>query len=68
MVREMKPHYARVAMIMAGSAIVLFLAAVFVWVRQPMDAVLNEAVAIMLVLVATAELGLAMFFFRKAGP
>lgn len=67
MAGDRQPHFAKVAMILAVSAFMLFLAAGFVWVQQPLDDVLNEAVVIMLTLVATTELGLAMFFFRKAG-
>lgn len=60
-------HFTRVAVILALSAFLLFLGAGFVWARQPMDAQLNEAVVILLALVAASELGLAMFFFRKGG-
>ncbi len=67
MAGDRRPHFAKVAMILAVSAFLLFMGAGFVWAQQPLDAVLNEAVVILLALVGTTEVGLAMFFMRKAG-
>lgn len=67
MAGEMRPHYRRVALIMAASAFVLVMAAGFVWARQPLDAALNEPLVVLLAIVAAAEMALALWFFGRAG-
>lgn len=67
MAGEMTPHYRRVGLIMAASGILLLVVAGFVWALQPLAAALNAAVTTMLAILAAAEMGLALWFYRRAG-